>query len=58
MISIAFNLAYNENKQYKILGYWFKDLVSFVFLEKGMEMLHSISSLNSIAWLGSIEKVG
>ena len=49
MISIAFNLAYNENKQYKILGYWFKDLLSFVFLEKGMEMLHSISSLNSIA---------
>ena len=33
-ISIAFNLAYNNNKLYKTLDYWSRDILNFNFLEK------------------------
>ena len=35
-ISIALNLAYSKNKQYKTLHYWSRDIVNFDFLEKGL----------------------
>ena len=33
---IPFNLAYNKDKLYKTLGYWFIDMLNFDFLEKGL----------------------
>ena len=35
-ISIALNLAYSKNKQYKTSGYWFRDMLKFDFLEKSL----------------------
>ena len=35
-ISIALNLAYSENKYYKTLHYWLKDILNFAFSEKGL----------------------
>ena len=32
---IALNLAYNKNKLYKTLDYWFRDLLNFDFFRKG-----------------------
>ena len=35
-ISIALNLAYGENKLYKVLDNWSRNMFSFDFLEKGL----------------------
>ena len=35
-ITIAFNLAYNRNKQYKTLNYWSRDVLNFDFLKEGL----------------------
>ena len=34
--SLARDLAYNENKLYKNLDYWSRDMFNFNFLEKGL----------------------
>ena len=33
------HLVYNKNKLYKALDYWFRDMLNFDFLEKGLEMV-------------------
>ena len=36
---IALHLAYNENKLYETLDYWFRDMFNFDFLGKGLEIV-------------------
>ena len=36
---IALHLAYNENKLYETLDYWFRDMFNFDFLGKGLEIM-------------------
>ena len=65
-ILIALNLAYNQNKKYKTLDYWSRNMLNFEFLEKGLGsplhfvydflrkiffMSYSIDSPNFIVWL-------
>ena len=38
-VSIAFNFAYNKNKPYKTLAYWFRDMLNFDFSENGLELV-------------------
>ena len=38
---MTLNLAYNQNKLYKTLGYWSRDILNFDFLEKGLEIVSS-----------------
>ena len=35
-ISIALKVAYNKNKLHKTLDYWYRDVLNFDFLEKGL----------------------
>ena len=35
-VSIIFDLAYNKSKPHEALDYWFRDMLSFVLLEKGL----------------------
>ena len=44
-ISIALNVAYKENKLYKILDYWSKDMLNFDFLEKGLGKSSSLGNI-------------
>ena len=37
-LSIALKLAYNRNKLFKALHYWFRDMLNFDFLDKGPEI--------------------
>ena len=36
---IALKLAYNRNKMFKTLHYWSRDMLSFVFLDKGLGII-------------------
>ena len=36
---MAPNLAYNKNKLYKTLDNWFRDMLNFICLEKGLELV-------------------
>ena len=38
-ISITLILAYNKSKLYKTLDYWFRDMLNFSFLEKGLGLV-------------------
>ena len=38
-VSIALNLAFNENKLYKTLDYWSRDMLNFNFSEKGLGLV-------------------
>ena len=38
-MSIALKLAYDRNKLFKTLHYWFRDLLSFDFLDKGLRIV-------------------
>ena len=38
-ISIALNLAYNKDKLHKTLFYWFRDMLNFDFLKKGLGLV-------------------
>ena len=40
LVSIYYyNLAYNRNKLYKTLGYWFRDMLNFNFSEKSLGLV-------------------
>ena len=38
-ISITLALTYIKNKLYKTLGYWFRDMLNFDFIRKGLEIV-------------------
>ena len=38
-LSIALNLAYNESNLNKNFDHWFRDMLNFDFLEKGLEIV-------------------
>ena len=38
-VSIALNMAYNKNKLYKTLDYGFRDMLNFIFSEKGLVLI-------------------
>ena len=38
-VLITLNLQYDENKLYKFLNYWFRDMLNFNFPEKGLELV-------------------
>ena len=38
-ISIALKLTYNQNKLFKTLHYWYRDMLNFAFLDKGLEIV-------------------
>ena len=39
LVSIAFNLVYNESKLYNTLDYWSRDMSNFNFSEKDLELV-------------------
>ena len=39
-ISIAVNLAYNKNELHETLDCWFRDMLNFDFLEKGLGIVY------------------
>ena len=46
---IALHLAYNENKLYETLDYWFRDMFNFDFLGKGLEIVSPPHFENSLS---------